>query len=301
MRHFLDFFEALAPPLSIPLLPGGMAQAPFLAVLVAPGRFPLPLASGLLRTGPTAVALTTVAARTDGHLTATTCAEQQPVVRKRSNPPRLPGGELDGESNRGDTGRQNAAATPCFGRPKGGVTGKSTSPSWAFTLSGQQQDEPCSRKAHPLARGRDASPHLVWGPRDKGKMPAGPRACGKRPPSSPGPPSPPAGGLPGYGRLPPPTRPPGTLPHPLENAARFPQPCRPRRRLIERGQAKGGQERRLRRHTRWRSTAHNRQLPATSGRRQHPHRPNPMHGRSRRSSSRSAVVKPPSSSGSTAP
>jgi len=46
-------------------------------------------------------------------------------------------------------------------------------------------------------------------------------------PSSPGTPITPAGGLPGYGRLPPPPAP-GTLPHPLENATRFPQPTGPR-------------------------------------------------------------------------
>lgn len=48
-------------------------------------------------------------------------------------------------------------------------------------------------------------------------------ACGKLP-LFPRTPISPAGGLPGYGRLPPPSPPPGTLPHPLENAARFPQP-----------------------------------------------------------------------------
>ena len=185
MRHFLDFFEALAPPLSIPLLPGGMAQAPFLAVLVAPGRFPLPLASGLLRTGPTAVALTTVAARTDGHLTATTCAEQQPVVRKRSNPPRLPGGELDGESNRGDTGRQNAAATPCFGRPKGGDR-QVDFPLGPSPCQDSSRTNLVAEKPTPWpGAGCITSPGL--GSPRQGKMPAGPRACGKRPPLPPDP------------------------------------------------------------------------------------------------------------------
>ena len=51
-------------------------------------------------------------------------------------------------------------------------------------------------------------------------------ACGKRP-LFPRTPISPAGGLPGYGRLPPPPAPPGTLPHPLENATRFPQPTGP--------------------------------------------------------------------------
>jgi putative transposase len=46
-------------------------------------------------------------------------------------------------------------------------------------------------------------------------------------PSSPGTPITPAGGLPGYGRLPSPNHRPGTLPQPLENASRFPQPAGP--------------------------------------------------------------------------
>jgi putative transposase len=50
--------------------------------------------------------------------------------------------------------------------------------------------------------------------------------CGKLP-LFPRTPITPAGGLPGYGRLPPPTPAAGTLPQPLENASRFPQPTGP--------------------------------------------------------------------------
>lgn len=54
-----------------------------------------------------------------------------------------------------------------------------------------------------------------------------PQSAVENAPSSPGAPITPAGGLPGYGRLPSPVHLPGTLPQPLENASRFPQPAGP--------------------------------------------------------------------------
>lgn len=118
MRHFVGVDLELASPLSVPRLPGCVAQTPATAPLIPPNGLPRPLPARLHRADTTAVALPAVTGRADRNLTVAPWTDQQPVVRTRPIP-RLAKGELDGDQNRGDTGGRNAVATPCFGGPGG--------------------------------------------------------------------------------------------------------------------------------------------------------------------------------------